>query len=320
MNAEFRIRNFGRAGILASLATVRKSMRRQAGMPILTLLALITITFFGCENTPTEVARYDPEPVLSAYLYNGEPVKEVFLERVAPFRPGYDPRNYGIVGGNIRITGGGDTLTLIDDPNFRGRYIPAVGDSLIPRGKVHYRIEATTPSNEFLWAETAVPDTFTILNIFLMDMQGQRFPVGDGDTLSRGDPLMFWEWSGCDSAGGYAGTIIAQTDRDSLVPLDPDWDAATDSVKMEERNRAGYTVMRDDQRRISIAWIFFMWEGPTKIELQAISKSYYDYLYSSFRIGQGMAERPLCNIHGGLGIFSGIARKSMEVYMKRVSG
>lgn len=302
MNAEFRIQN----GELSGLKVV-----------LLTVVLFATI-LTGCESQPTEIARYKPEPVLSGYLYNGEPFEAVYLERVSPFEPSYDPQNSGIRNASIRVMGGGDTLDLIEDPAFHGRYIPISGQNLVPKSKVRYRIEAMTPANEFIWAETVVPDTFAWVNIFLMDQSGQRYDVSDGDTLTRDDPLMFWEWSGCDSAGGYAGTIVALTDRDSLVPLDPDWDAEVDSVKMEERTRAGYTVMREDQRRISIAWIFFNWEGPTRIELQAVSKDYYEYLFSSFWVQQGMAEKALSNVHGGLGIFSGIARKSLMVYMKRV--
>ncbi len=312
MNYELRITNYECNDRITNCELVWRYLKSS-----MAFIAIVTL-FIGCENTPTEVARYTPEPVFSAYLYNGEPVEAVYLERIATFNPAYDPQNAGIRNASIRIMGGGDTLNMVEDPGFHGRYIPEANQFLIPRGRVNYRIEAMTPSNEFLWAETVVPDTFTDLDVYLMDVPGQRYDVQDGDTLTREDPLMFWEWPATESAGGYAGTIVALTDRDSLVPLDPDWDAATDSVKMEERQRANFTVMREDQRRISIAWIFFQWEGPTRIELQAVSKSYYDYLFSSFRIRQGMADRPICNIHGGLGIFSGISRKSINVYMKRV--
>jgi hypothetical protein len=285
---------------------------------VLSALSLIVLFFIGCANQPTEVEKYNPEPVLSAYLYNGEPVNEVFLERVAPFNPSYNPRNSGITSATIRIFGGGDTLELTDDPAYHGRYVPASGQSLTPRGKTRYRIEARTPANEFLWAETVVPDTFGWVDIFLVDREGHRYPVGEGDTLTRDDPNMYWAWSPCDSAGGYTGSIVAQTHRDSLVPLDPEWDPETDSVEVENRTRAGFVVMRDDQHVVSIAWIFFQWEGWQRVELMAVSRDYYDYMFSTMRVDQGLIEAPITNMHGGLGIFSGMSRKSMMIYMKKV--
>ncbi len=277
-----------------------------------------TLMLAGCSSQPTEVADYKPQVVMTGYLFNGEPLAEVFLERVAPFAPSYDPRNYGIANAHVRVFGGGDTVTLVDDPAYHGRYVPPTGVYFIPRSKTHYRIEATTPESEALWAETIVPDTLSQVNIYLSPDYGiHRLPVREGDTLNRDDPNMFWEWSPVDSAGGYVGVILALTPADSLVPLDPNYDPTKDSIKVEERRRARYTVTRADQHIFTISWLWFRWQGPQRIELQAVSPDYYEYMFTMQRVEQGVLDKPSTNINGGLGIFSGISRKAIQIVMKK---
>ncbi|HHE46771.1 MAG TPA: DUF4249 family protein [Bacteroidetes bacterium] len=312
---------------LGSKMNIRHVLIRDS-FPSCIFLAIAGLAFMfastGCESTPAEAEKYDPQAVLYAYLTNGEPVGEVYLERIAPLFNRYDFEDAAITGAEIVIfdTDSGDTLHLTDDPQKHGRYIPVPGEELIPRGRRHYRIECSTPDGEFLWSETSVPDTFISLNILLIDQNGER-PVSEGDTLTRNDPNMFWRWE-IDTTGGfvggYAGLIVAETPRDSLVPLDPDWDPndPDDALEEEDRDAVGWTVFRYDAEWTTIAWAFFEWEGPTRIELQAVSVDYYNYLWSNFRVMQGMLERPVFNINGGLGIFAGLSKKVFHVYMKRV--
>ena len=162
----------------------------------------------GCEQTPTEVQDYHPEPILSGFIVNGEPVAEVYLERVAGLSSYYDPRDHGIVGAEIILyeVGGSDTLRFSDDPAYPGRYIPLMGDSLIPRGTALYRIEAQTPApaSELLWAETRVPgavDGHGPLQTFLVNADSSITPVSGGDTLTRDFGTFVWVWADVDSVG-----------------------------------------------------------------------------------------------------------------------
>lgn len=305
----------------------------KAGLLVTSLCFMLLIT--GCESTPTEVDEYDREAVLTAFIYNGEPIEEVFLERVAPLFSRYEFEDYGIRDADIKIFELNDAnldqyvvdASVVDSLEFEhdeanpGRYIPAPGESLIPTGSTFYRIEAMIPGGEFLWAVTSVPDTFKSMVIELVDIDGTVITVEEGDTLTRNDPVMFWRWE-IDTTGGfvggYAGFIIAETDRDSLVPLDPKWDAEEDSLEQSEKSRVGWTIYRYDARWTTIAWAFYQWEGPTRIELHAVDRVYWDYLYSSMIVQQGMLDNPIFNINGGIGIFGGITRKSFNIYMKKV--
>jgi hypothetical protein len=219
-----------------------------------------------------------------------------------------------------------DTLHLEPDLNSRGRYIPAFGYELITSDYLLYRIDAWTnaPHNEHLWAYTYVPgrvEEHGPMTIFLVsdDLQDTT-NVADGDTLNRTMNTMVWSWSDVDSIGGFQGLIVAQTPRDELIPLDPEWDPTDPDDELEEsdRERAGWTFMRYDQRQITIAWIFFEWEGPQKVQFSALSSAYYDYLFSSMQAEFGTIERPDYNINGGLGIFGAYSERHINIYMEKV--
>lgn len=292
------------------------------------LLILISILFMpGCENQPTEAEDYDPEPIVQAFLFNGEPVEEVFVERIAPLFEYYDPKDHGITGAVVRIfeVNGNDTLYFVDDPDYPGRYTPAPGDSLVPVGMMLYRIEVTTPAphNEFIYAETRVPGDIEAhgpVQIFMINDDFSFTQVNDGDTLNRNMPNLNWIWSDVDSVGGFQGMLINLEPRDSLIPLDPDWDPndPDQEIEDEDRGRFGYDIYRKDQRSVRLYWIAFEWVGWHRVELLAISQSYYDYIFSMFRVQQGVIERADTNINGGLGIFGAVSRHSLKIYMEKV--
>jgi len=276
----------------------------------------------GCDNTPTEVEDYNPEPYLTAFMVNGEPVDEIWLERIAPLDVYYRPEDYGIRNAAIKIfeIDGIDTLHFQDDPQQigSGHYIPAAGESLIPRSLGHYRIEARTPQGEFLWAESHMPAELDSVAIFLLDDDGSFTPVSEGDTLNRDMPNLYWAWTPVDSAGGYQGLITALLPKSELVGLDPDWRPVETPEDTAYCSRSGWMVMRWDQTQITLPWLYFEWQGPTRVELFAVNGQYYDYLFSLYMIDSGQVNRPQYNVHGGLGVFGLISKYAMNIYMQRV--
>lgn len=277
--------------------------RRRALAAMSTLLALLVLS--GCDSSPTEVRDYDPQPVLTAYLMRGDPVREVYLQRVAPLVGFYDPREHGIVGAEVVVTriDVPDTLRLCDDPQERGHYV-AEDTTWVPVGKGRYRIHARF-GTEHLWAETVVPDSF--------DLEVLPRPVA-GDTLTRNDPPIVLSWSASDSAGGYAFNVMSLAPEDSLIPLDPDFDP--EDAEDDTLTQSAGWVMRSDQRVQTIPWIIFRWVGPYRMSVMAVTKDYYDYAFAWMRISGGVEMVPPTNINGGLGIFAGFSRHQFEFCMK----
>ncbi len=284
----------------------RKGRRWAAA--VLVVLALLA----GCGDQPTEVEDYEQEAVLSAFLTNGQPVEQVYLERVAPLNGYYDPEDHGITGADLFVfpAGGGDTLLLEDDPDVPGHYLAPAGADWSPAGMTRYRLEAYKQSDEVdVWAETVVPDTFSL----------EVLPgTAVGDTLTRLHPNLVLRWTDADSAGGFILNVICLTPEDSLVPLDPDFDPEEDEVDEDYPPRSMMEFMRHDQREVTIPWFLFQYEGPHRVDLLAVPPIYYEYVTTLFRIGQGQGADIPSNVNGGLGIFAGTASHSFEVYLKRI--
>lgn len=302
-------------------ATLSAELRNSLKIALMLMLAVTVMALTGCDDSPSEVEDYDPEPILTALLHTGEPVDHVILERVGGFYSYYDTNELGIVNASVKLfpvleANGSEADTtgrvcyFNDDPTRNGYYIPT--GNYVPEAKVRYRIEVLKASEDVeMWAETTVPDTFS-LDIY---QAGQLVDV-DGDTMNRAMPDMFWRWSEAEAAGGYQLGILALDDREDLVPLDPDFDPTDeDQVEAyEEAPKYSYTVAPDYQQSLTVSWFYFIWGGPTRIEVKACSDEYYDYYFSSLTL-QG-SENPLMNVHGGLGIFGATMTNSIEIYME----
>ena len=300
-----------------NLTGMREWMIR-AGFALI-VMTLLIIT--GCDPSPTEVVDYEPEAQLTAFLHTGEAVDMINLHWVGRFNQYYDRRDLGIVNASVKIfpvkdadgstsDTTGRVCYFTDHPDSIGDYVPT--SVYIPEGMVRYRIEVRKPSDGInLWAETTSPDTFS----FQIFQNGEAVDV-DGDTLTREMPDLFIRWTESAGAEGYQAGILATGDPDTLLPLDPNFDP-TDENQVEMYEDAGYynyTVAPDYQLSMTIAWLFFTWEGPTRIDIRACSKEYYDYYFSSL---MGGSQNPVMNVHGGVGMFGATAVNTFEVFMDR---
>lgn len=294
---------------------------RLSGGRAASLLLSFIIGLTGCENQPTEVQDYRVQPVLAAYLVNGEPVTEVFLQWVAPLYGYYELNSLGISGCDMIIfplddPQSQDTLHLVQHPDLDSTwvYVPAPGEAaLIPQSRIHYRIEVHKASEAIdICSETVVPDSFELL---VNGLPSATFPT---DTMTREDPNIQLNWTVPDSVGGYVILTRALTALDSIVPLDPDFEIGVDTVNHAEASLVAYWMCRYDQTTQPIPWMLFSWVGPTTVEFQAAAPGYNDYVTSLQRASMGFPIQYDTNVQGGMGIFGGLSRKKFEVVMERV--
>ncbi|MCX6640559.1 MAG: DUF4249 family protein [bacterium] len=295
---------------------MRKLIHRALSLSALLLILIVFIA--GCETQPTEVQDYSPQPMLTAFLYNGEPVDNVILESVGSLYGYYVTSDHGISGADIKLfpvenPGAGDTLHFTEsaDPDSTGHYHPASGQNLIPLGNVTYRIEARVAAeNWYLWAETTIPDTFTITSI--------NYPVS-GDTLdttlTREDATINLNWNPTSPIGGY---ILNVTCLDTtFTPLDPDFDPEQDEIP-EDSSRWSFQPVLPEYNELSIPWIHFWYQGWHQLDLQAVDQAYFDYYFSLFRVWQGAMTTLQYNVNGGLGIVGGIAHHKYLVQVVKI--
>lgn len=276
-------------------------------MGVVLLFALI-----GCESQPTEVEDYTNEPILTAFLYNGEPVDTVYFERVAPVYGYYDPAEYGIPGADIIICPVADPLTefRFTDPDSDGVYTPD-GNVLVPESGVQYSIEARKDDEGlFLWAETIVPDTFSLAMTPEPIDTIDNYPILD--TLTRNDPNIVLDWTDSGTYAGYVLNVICEDD--SFIPLDPDYEPDDD----EDSSRVAFDVVLEGTNTKTIPWIYFEWAGWHRIELLAVDEAYFDYFISVFRLQFGQVTSLDYNVQGGLGIFAGVSKRDFKVYMEPI--
>ena len=305
--------------------------------PIIYVLAVIaiplTILITGCSvDNPTEVEDYQQQPLLQAYIYNGEPVEEVHFEWTAPFEGYYNPDDYAIIDADIVIfpedvvDTTGTALYLEHDSASPGHYTAPQGSQWRPEGKRTYRIVAQKDSEDvYVTATALVPDTFTVVLAHPTLPGGFQFLPPYPDTLfmpeilNRDMEILYNMWTPSDSTGGYISNTLALTPRDSLVPLDPDFVIGEDELDEGELWRLGIQFMLDDQFDLTFPWASFNWEGPYLIDIMAVSEEYLDYVYAGFRIMmQGISMQMPSNIEGGIGVFGGLCRYRYYLVMERV--
>jgi hypothetical protein len=290
---------------------------------------MLALVFTGCDDTPSEYEDYEHEPVLTGFITVNEPVEEIFLDRVGVFTMYYSREANAISDAEIILFPVGpdaetnsiaptntDTLYFVEDDSVNGRYVP-VDPNYLPEGRVRYRIEARKASeNVNVWAETTVPDTFSIQTFYQHDL---TTPVDfEGDTLRRTDDEFVVTWSESATADGHVLGILALSPKDELVPLDPDWDPddPDDEIDEEDKERYGYTIAPDYQSSITMAWFYFEWAGWTRLDVYASSYDYYNYIFSILT-AFGETDNPYSNINGGRGIFGAVAKNEFMIYMER---
>jgi len=302
---------------------------RRLLLPLLAGALLLPI--IGCDSKPSEIEDYDPDPVLSAFITNGEPVDTIYVEWVGKFHDEYIISELGITNADVilfpvsTLSGNppvnNDTLTF-HYTGIDGEYAPD-DLSYIIEGKVRYRIEAKSPDID-IWAETTVPDTFSYevyqgdqlvtIDPVTHELQGAR-----GDTLTRLDDDLFYRWSESEGSDGLLLGIHALGERDEIVPLSPEYDPASDpenealAEMVENWPLFIYMPAPDYQNEVTLSWLYMLWTGPTKIMLDACSEDYYLYIFTNIA-----SQETYSNIQGGLGIFGATAKQYMYITMERV--
>jgi hypothetical protein len=299
----------------------------------LVMSSLLLIMTTGCEDDPSELEEYDPDPVLTAFLFNGQPVDTVMVEWIGTFHGHHDPTQLGISDAEVVLYPVLDADGTAADSSGNalyfhytgpgGAYVPDV-NNYIPQAGVRYALSAVSPDME-MYAETTMPDTFSTTvfqggNVVNIDPATREVQGARGDTLSRTDEELFFRWSDAEDAGGYLLGIHSTGDPEDIRPLDPEFDPTDeDQVEFwEEVPRFVYTPAPDYQNAVTLAWIYLNWSGPTNVMIQACSEEYYLYMFTSltFNQGPGSDTNTYTNVQGGLGIFGALTLKEFKITME----
>ncbi len=309
-------------------------MIRSFSFLMLFLVGLAALT--GCDSDPVEFDEYNPEPVLHAYMIAGDSFPEVHLQWVVKdITEPYDPAEHGIPGALIRIfpteinsSAVTDTSGLavyyeqVNPGTTDGAYRPINSTTVLPN--TTYRIEAYKDGEVDVWAETTVPEAFTLtLNYPDLNALQDSIPADPQNfgapwpTLTRNDPMIEMEWTSAFDNVNYGGApqgsyflyVTALTDTADLRPLDPDWDPndPDDALETEQKQRVNFTFAPDYQLSSPLFWLFMEFEGPHRVNMVAASYEYYRYKFTQMMSNAQNPIPPESNIHGGFGCFGAAA-------------
>ena len=298
------------------------------------LTAFIVFALTGCEGNPTDIEDYEPEPMLAAYIYNGEPVTEVYLEWTDYFLGSYNYDDQVITGADIRIypmnadgtLDSANVIVLIDDAATPGHYIASDMNQLI-EGLKSYKIVCEKPLEEiYLESYTTVPGDYDmeILPPGATTMQPLPAPPtilhlpNATDSLTREAPEIFLDWTLPDSNGGFVINYLCLVDTADLVPLDPDFIIGEDVVESEDKSRLAIELILAEQEQYTISWLMFEWVGTYEITAIASCLDYFNYVNYGMTVMMGFNIDLPTNIQGGKGIFAGLNRHTFKVTLKRV--
>ncbi len=283
-----------------------------------TILAICFLMILsGCESSPTEVEDYEPEPMLTAFLFNGEPVDSIVFEEVGDLEALYLPGQNAISGADIYVIAlpEQDTLFFNFDAGA-GVYRPTNAAAWgVPQGNKQYRVEAHKPSEDlYLWAETVIPETFSLTVSPApvgVDPEGIAFL----DTMTREDPNIEMEWTDSSPIGGYVIPVTCL--NEDYVPLDPDFDPIEDDIP-DDSSLVSFDLVLPNFNYRQLPWILFQYEGWHEIQVQAADPEYWLYFFSVFRLYMGQVTNVEYNVNGGIGIVAGLARNKFKVYVEKV--
>lgn len=270
----------------------------------LILLALFVTAsgiFVGCDGAID--SAYEEELVLSAFLFEGERLDSVILERTTPFGQKIDDDAIAIEGADITITSNGETFTLLPIVGRKGRYY--LPDHVIEGGR-KYDIEVRA-GEHLLKSSTVVPKSisYTGLNDSLPSTRVLYLDTNNYGqfvytlTAGPGDPTHTQYLMQVTSLDVADGNKIRNP------PPGPPVDTAASS-------RYSFFRTSPDFRIVPSLISHF---GRNHIAIHALDSNWFDY--HRMVIGsRGNYQPSLNHVQGGLGVFGSSARDTVSVLIR----
>lgn len=269
------------------------------------LLAAILLTassvLSGCDGAIDTV--YEEELVLSAFLFAGESLDSVVLERTTPFGVRIDDDAIAVEGATITITTEGQTYTLLPIPGRKGRYY--LPDHTIQGGK-KYEIDVRAGEHH-LTGSTVVPMPirFTGLNDSLPTTRVLYLDTNNYGAFSYGLTAGPRDYA----FRQYMMQVTSLDARDENKirnpPPGPPVDTSATSRYSFFRTSADFRVLPS----------LFSHFGRNRIALHALDTNWFDYHRMVFG-SRGTYQPSLNHVNGGLGVFGSSARDTVTVLIR----
>ena len=268
----------------------------------LTALCVALAGFFmGCDGAID--SAYEEELVLSAYLFAGERLDSVILERTTPFGERIDDEAIAIDGAQITITSNGETFNLLPISGRKGRYY--LPDHVIEGGRT-YSIDVRAGEHR-LTSTTTVPMPISY--------------IGLNDSLPPSRVLYL-------DTNNY-GEFIVNLNAGPMHPTHTQYMMQVTSLDPFDFNKirnpppgppvdtsasSRYSFFRTSPEfRILPSLIGYF--GKNRIAIHALDSNWFDYHRMVFG-SRGNYQPTLNHVSGGLGVFGSSARDTVTVLVR----
>lgn len=270
---------------------------------IIPVLFLVFIS--SCEDVP-DFDQGESEPVVEAFIYEGESVDDIYLKKTVPFNSGSDIEPEPINDAIITISNNGQDFVLSQVTNEPGRYFYDGADLSINIGD-SYQL-AFEYEDRMISSITTIPnkpndvlistDLIEIPEInSLQDLRGFRESFQKTIDVS---------WNNGD--GSYFYLVIENIeDRPSSIdPTDIFGDVGLNFEFTSEPTQEGLFQLRP--------MIHYSQYGRHKGTIYKVNKE-YALLYETSAQDSRDLNEPYTNINNGLGIFSGFSSQEFYFYV-----
>lgn len=269
---------------------------------IIAVLCIIIIS--SCEDVP-DFDSEESEPVVEAFIYEGESVDDIYLKKTVPFNSGSDIEPELISHAIITITSNGQNFVLSPFTDQPGRYFydgndlsVNIGDNYQLTFEYEDRIisSTTTIPSEPEGVDIS-PESIEIPEInSLLDLRDFR------ESFQQTIDVI---WNNTENSYYY---LVIENIEDNPQSIDPTDVLGGLGINFE------FTTSPTQQNILELRpLIHYTQYGMHKVTIYHVNEE-YALLYETSSQDSRDLNEPYSNINNGLGIFSGFA--SQEVYFE----
>jgi hypothetical protein len=282
---------------------------------LLAPLALL-LTLAACDEAVN--SDYQEQIAVSAFLFDGQPIDSVVLERTTPFGEYFDASTLGIEGASVSVTVDGKTYQLIEGTAkyiVAGRYYLPASDLIVHGGKTYELNIVTADGKHHITATTKVPQPIRFTGIVdsLRKMGGGVMDTVILDTNSFGGFIL--PITAGPLSGGFAEPnqkyMIQVLSYDTLQKIrTPIQGPPVDTASFSRFSFLQTAPLVPLSGRLFGAF------GRNRIAILAVDTNWVDYQRQVIN-GQFLGYQPSLNhVNGGIGVWASAARDTFTVYLK----
>ncbi len=289
----------------------------------------------GCDLAEED---FQPEVVVEGILIAGEPMTSVRLSETAPLGAVYTFDRYALSGATVRVllltesSEVEETYELVEnvdipgnEGSFPGVYVPEPRPKPTVLPNRRYRLEVElpgrgdlVPSGTLIRAETAVPDTFSIVT---------QPPASIPYDITRPSPAIDVTTSTDAERQSIFIFNIRATEPENY-PLTPLVASFVDQGDLDAEdlvsgsspllNEANYERNADGSLRLRVPWFAISYFGPNVFTANALDDAFYDFLrsrdaqFNPTTLSPGEIQRVFSNVENGVGVFGSMARAKAD--------